>query len=301
MQMNRVLFRRCLKQKNIPFVLDDYVLPESQQDMEAMLAEIRSKRPDLILTMGSVATLLVKEKIKDVPVVFCMIVDPSFNNLKDYYVEKGDGYTMRMGLDTYMPGVQLKRDRVPHHLDVFVESQSPFTVQVEGELMKFLSETDVKDLTFSMHYIAQETVKGDESASASAKSPSTGVRAAPLKQELKTVDAGPLTSRRGEEEIREDMRQVCLFQHSSIGTFFTYLACRNQNVSDATRGEKCLQMSDPLKKCLEGPEAENLLRQDARLVRELGITAGPVFLWENRYGPFGWYQADWKKLVSEGK
>ena len=227
--------------------------------------------------------------------------DPKFQTMQGYYVKLGDGYAIQPGPDTYTPTVQVGRPRVPRHLDVFVESRSPFTVQVEAELMRVLLESDVKDLTFSLHYLVQETVKGDATATSSAvRSPSSKVRAAPLNKERHTVAAGPLTSRRGEHELQESMRQACLFQHASIGTFFTYLTCRNHNILDDARGETCLQMTEALKQCLEGPESEALLRQDARLVRELGIAGGgPVFLWENRYGPFGWHEVDWQELLRE--
>jgi len=227
--------------------------------------------------------------------------DSNFQNMKRYYVKTGDGYSIAPGAETYIPSVQLKRKRVPHHLDVFVESKSPFTVPFEAQLAQMLVDVGPPDMTFSIHYIVQETVKGEEKSLSSGKSPSTDVRAASLKKELETVSTGPLTSRMGEKELQEDMRQVCLFQHASMGTFFTYLACVNQNLADDSRGDTCLQMTDSIKKCLEGPEAEKLLRQDAHLVRDLGITNGPLLLWENRYGPFGWHEVDWNAIFREGK
>lgn len=224
--------------------------------------------------------------------------DTNFSSMKGYYAKTGGGYAVIPGPDTYAPAVQLNRRKVPHQLDLFVESNSPFTAQVEAQLVKFLVESDVKDLTFSIHYIVQETAKVGEDVSATGAS-SKGVRAASLRQELGAVAAGPLTSRRGEAELQESMRQVCLFQHAPVATFFTYLGCRNQNILDADRGNTCLEMNDAISKCIQGPEAESLLRQDAKLVQDLGITSGPVFLWENRYGPFGWYQVDWKKIITE--
>lgn len=227
--------------------------------------------------------------------------DANFPAMKGYYTKVGEGYAMRTGPDTYTPAVQLERPRVPRHLDLFVESNSQFTAQVEAQLMKFLVDSDVKELTFSIHYIVQETAKGEELTASPEKSPSTDVRAASLKDEIKSASTGPLTSRRGEAELQESMRQVCLFQHASIGTFFTYLTCRNQNILDTARGDTCLEMTEPLKQCLSGPESEKLLRQDAKLVRELGITSGPVLLWENRFGPFGWHEVDWKEMIAESK
>lgn len=225
--------------------------------------------------------------------------DPNFSAVKGFYAKTEDGYFILPGSDTYMPALRLDRKRVPHHLDLFVESNSPFTAQVEAQLTKFLAESDIKDLTFSIHYIVQETVTGERADTPAETELSTDIRAASIKEELGTVSAGPLTSRRGQAELLESMRQVCLFQHASAGTFFTYLTCRNQNLMDTGRGDTCLQMSEPIQQCLQGPQAEALLRQDAKLVRDLEITGGPVFLWENQYGPFGWYEADWKRIITE--
>jgi len=203
--------------------------------------------------------------------------DPNFQYMKGHYVKTNDGYSIQPGPDFYTPAIQLRRPRVPHRLDLFVESTAPSAAQVEAQIVKFLTGTDLQDLTFSIHYIVQET---DVPAS-----------------EL----AGPLTSRRGEKELRESMRQACLFQHAPIRTFFTYLACKDQNILDDSRGDACLQLTDPIKQCLGGLESESLLRQDARLVRELGITGGPVLVWENRYGPFGWNEVDWNTVLGQNK
>ena len=228
--------------------------------------------------------------------------DPNFGHMKAYYGKvRDDGYAIPPRPDTFAPSVQLDRERIPRHLDIFVESLSPFTSQVESQLMKFLAESDIQDLTFSIHYIMHETAKGGSEVPLAGKSSPDAVRSAPLKAELDSVSTGPLTSRRGEPEVQENMRQVCLFQHAPVGTFFTYLTCRNQNILDEARGDVCLKMSEPIQQCLQGPEAESLLRRDARLVRELGITSGPVLLWENRYGPFGWYEVDWKQMMMENE
>jgi predicted DsbA family dithiol-disulfide isomerase len=227
--------------------------------------------------------------------------DPAFQNMNGFYVRTGDGYSIASGSDSFLPAIQLDRNRVPHHLDVFVESLAPYTPTFEGQLVQMLAQEASPDVTFSIHYVVQETVKGEEKSPASDKSPSTDVRSASLKKELESVAAGPLTSIRGDSELQEDMRQVCLFQHASMGTFFTYLSCRNKNLMDDSRADTCLQMTDAVQKCMQGPEAEKLLRQDAHMARDLNITGGPTLLWENRYGPFGWHDADWRVILGEKK
>ena len=226
--------------------------------------------------------------------------DQNFGRMSAYYQKVEGGYVMRAGPDTFVPSVQLDRKPLARHLDVFVESLSPFNPQMEHELLQLLTQSsDIPDLTFSMHFIVQETAKADHAAAAGGAS-AAGVRSASIK-EMSSASVGPLTSRRGEDELQESMRQVCLFQHASMGTFFTYLNCRYQNMQDKTRGDVCLQMTEELRKCLQGPEAERLLRQDARLAQELNVAAGPSVLWENRYGPFGWHEVNWKSVLEAKK
>jgi len=186
------------------------------------------------------------------------------------------------------PTVRLDRPRIPQHLDVFVSSLLATTPAVESRLIQLFSHTTSKDLTFSLHFIAQEAAKEPDNAPAA---PEKTLRAASLR-ELQSVTPGPLFAAGGEQELKESLRQLCLFQHASMGDFFTYLTCRNQDLSNPKRAEQCLVTGKAIQACLAGPEGEQLLREDARMIRSLGITAGPVLLWENRYGPFSFDEAD---------
>src|SRR5205814_411611 len=143
------------------------------------------------------------------------------------------------------------------------------------------SVTRSKRLTISVHYLVEEIVAGGRDAAGGRAADS--VRAARV-EEIRKPSPGPLVAPGGPPELQEDIRQICLFQHAPLADFFTYLECRNQALSDAQRGTICLQMSDAIARCVNGPEGETLLRADARLAREMGLVAAPAMLWENRYG-----------------
>jgi len=55
--------------------------------------EIKSKRPDLVLTLGSIATKVVKEEIKDIPIIFTMVVDPVREGLLESTQRPGSNLT----------------------------------------------------------------------------------------------------------------------------------------------------------------------------------------------------------------
>lgn len=56
--------------------------PDPEWDKN-LIKTIRSKPPDLILAIGINAVLLVKEKIDNIPIVYCMVIDPEKHNLAD--------------------------------------------------------------------------------------------------------------------------------------------------------------------------------------------------------------------------
>jgi hypothetical protein len=217
--------------------------------------------------------------------------DGDFRTLLDKYYAKSAGqYIVRPGPDTFMPTVLLDRPRAPRHLDIFVEALSSFGTQAEVELARYLARQAPQDVTLSLHFITQESVAADGAAAVSA--PEGQARSASLR-ELDRAAAVELTSRQGEDGVQESLRQACLFQHASMGVYFAYLDCLNAGMASAA----CLRGDAAVKQCMAGGEGRGLLRQDARLAQELGINESIAILWENRYGPFGWNEVDWKALL----
>ncbi len=253
-----------------------------------------------IIDMGSEEgkALILEHQVRSLPLYVLdnkVQNDPNFLILIDsFYAKSGDSYIVRPGTNTYVPSVQLSRERVPRHLDIFVEATSPAAVQAEAEFVNFLEQTKAKDFTFSFHYVVQEGVKA-ETTSSTISTSSRKIRAA-SGEELSSTLPGPIVSRLGENDVHESIRQICLFQKASIGAFFSYLACRSQSPADQALTDKCLVLDESIKTCIDGGEGEKLLRQDAALVRELGIPTGVSILWENRFGPFEWTEIDWRKL-----
>jgi hypothetical protein len=222
--------------------------------------------------------------------------DPNFTRLLPvaYYKSK-DSYLIRQGPTNFFPSVQLDRRRVPRRLDVFLESLSPASAQAEQDLIRFLTQEakNLKDLTISFHYLVSKSIADDAKTAPKA---GAAARVATL-AEMPSDDAATLTSPRGNAEVEENIRQLCLFQYHSIGPLFAYLNCRNQNLADLSQVQRCLTPGKEHLRCIETQEGMNLLRADARLASELELTRAPVFLWENRYGPFGFNETDWRSIL----
>lgn len=59
----------------------EYTIPEELTEKERILGEIRTRRPDLILTIGSKSTELVSEYIKEIPIIFSAVLNPVVSGL----------------------------------------------------------------------------------------------------------------------------------------------------------------------------------------------------------------------------
>lgn len=289
-----------------PTVFDIQVVQESacKACAPTLLAALKGLHPGAaIKTLDSGSkegkALIAKHRARTLPLYVLdrkVESESNFMSLLDsQYARSADQYIIKPGPDSYTPSVHLSRERRPRHLDIFVDPFSAFATRAEAELVAFLNESKIKDMTLSVHFLVQEGMStqpaGEKTATGEAP------RSASL-SELRRSRPGPLTTARGAVGLTESLRQACLFQTASMGDFFSYLACRNQLLHDA-EAPQCLRPDARLQACMTGPEGDRLLRYDARLVRELGVNTSFAILWENRYGPFGWHEVDWKRLLED--
>jgi len=70
-------FKKTLKKNGYHLNIEEHVLQEDSKPKEGLLADIKRKSPRLIVTLGSAATSYIAKDIKDTPVVFCMVLNPT--------------------------------------------------------------------------------------------------------------------------------------------------------------------------------------------------------------------------------
>ncbi len=70
-------FKETLREKYYDLNVEEYVLKDDADQKDGLLADIKRKSPRLIVTLGSAATSYIAEDIKDTPVVFCMVLNPT--------------------------------------------------------------------------------------------------------------------------------------------------------------------------------------------------------------------------------
>jgi len=141
----------------------------------------------------------------------------------------------------------VKRKTIPGQLDLFVMSLCPFALEAETRLINYLKNHKL-DIVLKLHYLVN-------------------------------VESNIFTSLHGDRELREDKRQL-IIQKYWPKIFSDYLLMRQKNSYLNTLKE--LRVA-PYGIEAKLPEAQTALFEDYHLAQELGISASPTFLWQNRY------------------
>ena len=69
-------FKEALTGKGFQPILQEYAYSGSQGDGSKILTDLHTQRPALIVTLGSAATTLLHRHVQDIPIVFCMVLNP---------------------------------------------------------------------------------------------------------------------------------------------------------------------------------------------------------------------------------
>jgi putative ABC transport system substrate-binding protein len=67
-------FEEFFSEKKVPLWVSEYNLKE--EEPAKICSQINKERPDIVVTLGTKASKLAKENITEIPVVFCMILNP---------------------------------------------------------------------------------------------------------------------------------------------------------------------------------------------------------------------------------
>jgi len=67
-------FKKFLKENNINLWFSEYNLEGKEEKGGIILSEIKNKKPDIIVAVGTLAAKIVSKNINDIPVVFCMVM-----------------------------------------------------------------------------------------------------------------------------------------------------------------------------------------------------------------------------------
>lgn len=143
------------------------------------------------------------------------------------------------------------------HLAVFVMSQCPYGVRAL-DAMKDVLDNFGKRLKFEVHYIA----------------------------ELDPKKKSGFDALHGDEEVYENMRQLCARKHYPRNNqYLQYIWCRNAEIT-STDWKKCAKggiSARVIERCIKSGQGAKLLAKDAVIAKQLGISASPTWLANNRH------------------
>jgi putative ABC transport system substrate-binding protein len=69
-------FKKEIRKSEIEAVLIEYDVSDESKEEQEIVQKVRDLEPDLIVTIGSRSTAIVSQRIKDIPTVFCMVLNP---------------------------------------------------------------------------------------------------------------------------------------------------------------------------------------------------------------------------------
>ena len=82
-------FHKTLNERGVVYEHHEFVLDGTLGEDE-LISKLRALRPDLIHTVGTKATRIVKDQIKDIPVVFSMVLNPKASGLVESMESPGN-------------------------------------------------------------------------------------------------------------------------------------------------------------------------------------------------------------------
>jgi putative tryptophan/tyrosine transport system substrate-binding protein len=86
-------FKETLAAKGFRPILQEYTYPEGRGDGTQILSAIQYHRPSLIVTLGSAATTLMHSRVQDIPIVFCMVLNPVASGFVQSMQSSGNNLT----------------------------------------------------------------------------------------------------------------------------------------------------------------------------------------------------------------
>ncbi|MEM0231131.1 MAG: hypothetical protein QXT20_02945 [Candidatus Woesearchaeota archaeon] len=274
-------------------VISDKRCADCEQAVQVLVPQLKSILPEVKITQldysdKKARELMASTKIKYLPAI---LFTPSVNTTANYsiispYLDKAEKYlSLRIGA-SFDPTAEICdngiddngnalidcqdpecinslacRDNKPGNLQVFIMSDCPYgklAVIALGELVKVMP-----NMTYDVHYIADET------------------------------SPGVFNSLHGPYEADEDIIQLCVKKYSSK-QWLDYIVCRSKEGIRGNDWHNCAQNTGvdiaKVESCFNGTEGKNLLSEDIKIARALGIGASPTWLANNRY-TFGGIQA----------
>ncbi len=88
------------------FKITEYLISPKKAENRSIIKEIKDINPDLLLTIGLNATLLIKEDFTNTPIMYCMVMNPEKHGLIDDKLSNIYGITLRITVNDQIQKMQ---------------------------------------------------------------------------------------------------------------------------------------------------------------------------------------------------
>jgi hypothetical protein len=167
------------------------------------------------------------------------------------------------------------REERSNTLDLFVMAWCPFGTKAVDSMKEVLGNFKT-GLSFGLHFLVN--VLDEEKFNAMP----------PMRKSrcVKKPDNMYYCSLHGEEELNEDLRQVCAMKYfGKANKYMDYIWCRNKDLKNPD-WKKCATEAKidaaKIEKCSTGQEGLDLIQADAKLAEDLQFSGSPSFLGNNK-------------------
>lgn len=187
---------------------------------------------------------------------------PAKSDLAPYLQSKEGYYLLRTRANV------INAEEKPKTVELFVMSHCPFGNKAEEAMMEVIEA--LPDIDVEIYFIAD-------------------------------YENGKFSSMHGEEEVNENLRQVCIIHHYPE-KIWDYLACITKNYTKSAEiWKNCAESAgidvNLIENCWEGEEGKELLRENIERAKTLGFSASPTFLINGKYIISGLRSAEELKQV----
>jgi putative ABC transport system substrate-binding protein len=159
-------FNQVLKNKGIDAYLIQYDIKATKEEGRRVAEEVRARKPELVLTLGSSATEMAQQNIKDIPIVFAMVLYPVASGLVESLESSGNnatGVSMGIPIKTQFAHLKMLIPRIkrigvlynPHKTRAIVSEAFAVARKMDLELVAKSVNSD-KDIPEALEELAKQ-------------------------------------------------------------------------------------------------------------------------------------------------
>jgi putative ABC transport system substrate-binding protein len=132
-------FKKEIRRSQTEAIFVEYDVSNESNPNPQITQKIRDLKPDLIVTIGSRSTALVSSKIKDIPIVFCMVLNPVASGFVQSLGSSGNnltGASLDVPIDIQLEKFKLLVPNLKKLGVLFTQDSKPVIIEAQSVCKK---------------------------------------------------------------------------------------------------------------------------------------------------------------------